>query len=142
MSDLIKIIKDKCVGCALCVPACPFAAITMIDKKAVIDLAKCTICGACKEVCKFDAIEITKPQQKTTIDLSDYKDVWVFIEKELGKIAGVSFELLGKAQELAKDLNGKVVAVFLGDNIKEEAKTLISRGADKVIVVERKELGQ
>ncbi len=35
-------------------------AITIVDKKAVIDLDKCTLCGACPSSCKFKAIEITK----------------------------------------------------------------------------------
>ena len=56
--DPIHIILDKCVGCRLCVKACPFAAITMVEKKAVIELTKCTLCGACVKACKFDAIEM------------------------------------------------------------------------------------
>lgn len=139
MSDPIKVIVEKCIGCGLCVKACPFSAITITDKKAIIDLSKCNLCGACKDACKFEAIAIFKPQIAKS-DLSSYKDVWVFIESERGKISGVSFELLGKARELARDLNSKVVAVFLGSNLKEKAKVLISKGADKVILVDKPEL--
>ncbi|MEI8349582.1 MAG: FAD-binding protein [Candidatus Omnitrophota bacterium] len=139
MSDAIKIIVDKCVGCGLCLKVCPFSAITLAHKKAVIDVAKCNLCGACKDSCKFSAITIFKPQI-VKADFSSYKDVWVFVERERDKIAGVSFELLGKARELAKDLHCKVVAVLLGKNVKEKAQMLIQKGADKVIVVERNEL--
>lgn len=139
MSDSIKVILEKCVGCGLCVRVCPFSAITIADKKAVIDLAKCNLCGACKDACKFQAITIFKPQI-IKADFSSYKDVWVFVESERGKISGVSFELLGKARELARDLHSKVVAVFLGKDIKEKAQTLIHKGADKVIVVDKPEL--
>jgi len=139
MSDSIKVIVEKCIGCGLCVKVCPFSAITVVNKKAIIDLAKCNLCGACKDACKFEAIAIFKPQI-AKIDFSSYKDVWVFVESEKGKISGVSFELLGKARELANDLHSKVVAVFLGKNIKEKAQTLISKGADKVILVDKPEL--
>jgi electron transfer flavoprotein alpha subunit len=139
MNDAIKVIVEKCTGCGLCVKACPFSAITMVGKKAIIDLAKCNLCGACKDACKFQAIVIFKPQI-IKADHSAYKDVWVFIEREQTKIAGVSFELLGKARTLAKDLHGKVVAVFLGHKIKDKTELLIQKGADKVILVEKREL--
>ena len=35
------------------------------------------------------------------------KDVWVFIEHQGQKIQDVSLELIGKAAELAKDLNSR-----------------------------------
>jgi electron transfer flavoprotein alpha subunit len=139
MDTGIKIIVEKCVGCGLCVKACPFSAITVVNKKAIIDLAKCNLCGACKEACTFEAIVIVKPQGVKK-DFSSYKDVWVFIEREQEKIAGVSYELLGRAHGLAKDLHGKVVAVFLGAGIKTKAQELIHKGADKVICVDKKEL--
>ena len=53
----IKIIKDNCKGCSLCVKACPFDALKMEDRKAVVDEGKCTNCNACVAKCKFDAIE-------------------------------------------------------------------------------------
>jgi len=131
----IKILKDKCTGCTLCLNVCPFAAISMKEKKAVIDPDKCTLCGACVDSCKFGAIELKRSTSKTP-DIEHYKGIWVFGEQKRGKIQPVVFELLGKAQELAKKLKTDVTCVILGSGIKEKAETLIHRGADKVIVVD------
>jgi electron transfer flavoprotein alpha subunit len=139
-NDMIKVLDEKCIGCELCVKACPFGAITMSAKKAVIDLAKCNLCGACVEKCKFDAIVIQKKEEKRVIDLSSYKDVWVFCEQKKGKVQSVSFELLGKGRELADKLSVDLCAVLLGDSMEKECQELISRGADKVFLVDSPKL--
>lgn len=45
------------------------------------------------------------------------KNVYVFAEQRDGVIQKVAYELIGKAKELAADLNQEVVAVVLGDGI-------------------------
>ena len=139
-NDAIKILDEKCTGCALCVKTCPFGAITMEAKKAVIDLAKCNLCGACVDACKFDAIVIQEKEEKAAADLSSYKDVWVFCEQKKGKCQSVSFELLGKGRELADKLDVDLCAVLLGDDMEKESGELIARGADKVYLVDSPKL--
>lgn len=70
----------------------------------------------------------------------DYKDVYVFAEQRNGVIQSVAYELLGKANDLAKELGHKVVALLLGYGIKDQAQSLIEMGADEVIVVDSPEL--
>jgi len=137
----IQVLNDKCVGCGLCVKACPFGAITLANKKAVIDLHKCTLCGACVPTCKFKAILLEKPQAAVVgKDLSGYKGVWVFAEQKKGKEQSVAFELIGKARELAQKLNTHVSAVLIGNEVEKEAQLLISCGVDTVYLVESPQL--
>jgi electron transfer flavoprotein alpha subunit len=135
----IRVLDDKCVGCKLCVKACPFGAIVVENKLARIDLTKCTLCGACVEACKFDAIELRKPTGQAR-DLSAYRDVWVFAEQDDGKIQSVTYELLGEGRKLADALGMQLCAVLLGSGVRDLIPQLIARGADTVYVVDRPEL--
>ena len=71
---------------------------------------------------------------------SDSRDVWVFVEQEDGKLADISLELLGKAQELARQLNSQVCGLLCGHQIGELAEPVIRHGADRVFVADHPEL--
>ncbi len=68
------------------------------------------------------------------------KNVWVFCEQRDGEIQSVAFELLGASRELVEKTNEKVIAILLGNNIKEKASELIAYGADEVHVVDDERL--
>jgi electron transfer flavoprotein alpha subunit len=138
-NNTITVIIDKCTGCTLCVRSCPFGAIHMANKKAVIDMARCNLCGACVPVCKFKSIELNK-EAIAKKDLSLYRDVWVFCEQKKGVIQTISFELLGEGKKLAGKLGSKLCAVILGHDIESKATDLSARGADRIYVVDAPEL--
>ncbi len=61
-------------------------------------------------------------------------DILVVAEHEENRIHPITFELLGKANELSNKLNGKVRAVILGKGIGDMANELVYHGADIVHV--------
>ncbi len=165
----IQIIVEECTGCTLCVEACPFDAIRIMDKsedsglasfsqshklgngglasdsqshkKAVIDLNKCNLCGACVPACKFKAVLLEEGEKPApNSNLKDYKGIWVFVEQKNGKIQSVAYELLGKAQELAKKLHCDVSGVLIGHNLKDQLDEIIWHGADNIYLVEAPEI--
>ncbi len=52
----LRVEEDNCVGCKSCMRlGCP--AISVKNKKAVIDTTLCVGCGVCQQLCKFDALQ-------------------------------------------------------------------------------------
>ncbi len=74
------------------------------------------------------------------MNLEEYKGVYVFAQQVDNELSSIALELLGKANDLAKDLNTEVTAVLLGSGIKNLVDELAEYGADKVIVVDDPEL--
>jgi electron transfer flavoprotein alpha subunit len=72
--------------------------------------------------------------------MRDSRDVWVFIEQDVGGIAAVSLELLSKAQNLAARLGSRVSALLMGHDIEHLAATVIHHGADLVFLADHPEL--
>ena len=64
------------------------------------------------------------------------RDIYVFAEQRDGNIQKVAFELIGKGRELAGALDQKVVAVLVGNEVKDKADSLIKAGADRVVVID------
>ena len=73
-------------------------------------------------------------------NLEAYKGVFVFAQQVDNVISNIAYELIGKGQELAKDLGVEVTAVLVGSDVKGLADQLAEYGADKVIVVDDPEL--
>lgn len=81
--------------------------------------------------------EVIKPrvQSKDNRQQKRYS-IWVVAEVVDGKIRPVTFELLGRAIQLAEKIRGEVVAVLIGHQVKPHAKTLSAHGAERVYVAD------
>ncbi|MHA1728355.1 MAG: FAD-binding protein [Promethearchaeota archaeon] len=135
---MINVDKEKCTGCGMCEQACPFGAIKIVEKLAVIG-DECTLCGACVQVCNFDAITIQR-KKVDNIEFSQFKDIWIVAEIKNNKIRNVSFELLGKAIALAEELKQDPCVILLGNNAKKFIEEFSDKGAKKIYVAEHEAL--
>lgn len=134
----VNVLKEACKGCSICVKSCPFQAITMDGRLAVIG-SGCTGCGVCVEKCPFQAIEKTE-EEKEAGNLEEYHDVWVFAEQRDQEIMPVAVELLGEGRKLADEIGCSLCAVLCGSKIGHLAAELFEYGADKVYLADAPEL--
>lgn len=134
----IKVDEEKCNGCGACERVCPFVAIKIINKIASIGI-ECTLCGACVSQCNFGAISIERKKVEKE-DLSLFRDIWIFAEQKDNKVRNVSYELLGKAIELANELGQDACVLLVGNNVKRFIEDLSKLGAKKIYVAEHEAL--
>ncbi|MBQ3419383.1 MAG: electron transfer flavoprotein subunit alpha/FixB family protein [Erysipelotrichaceae bacterium] len=117
---------------------CPFGALTYKDGKIDIS-AGCKLCKICvnrgpKGVITFEE------EKKVLINKDEYKGVCVYADIDHGITHKVTFELIGKAKELASVINHPVYAIVIGYNTKKNVDELLSYGVDKVFVYDHKGL--
>ncbi len=145
--EVAEIIPDKCIACQICIGECPVGAIELSPEGvARVDPEVCVGCGKCFESCPVDAVKFEKKKRKGLAreergapkgeGLKLYQDVGVFIETVDGEGAPVSWELVGKARELAQQLGVKVLGLLLGENVESAAGEAIAYGCDEVHVVD------
>ncbi len=130
----VRLIVDKCSGCRLCLRACPYGAIEIVDAKAFFTDA-CNQCGACASSCKFGAIEMQVTFTRE-VDTSQYHGLWVIAEHLNGEFRRGTYELLGEGRRLADKLGTELSAVLLGENVETLVPVLIAHGADKVYLAQ------
>lgn len=67
---------------------------------------------------------------------ANQKNIWVYVEQTLGKLAAGSLEVLGKAYRLGQEARLEVSAVLLGKDVGHVAEELLSYGPNKVLLVD------
>lgn len=118
---------------------CPFGAIEFDGKEVTINEA-CRICKICVRRGPEGVFEFIDDVKKE-IDKSKWVGVTVYIEHNGKKIHPVSFELIGKAKELAAVINHPVYAVLITDDANKFKDEILSYGVDKLFVYEHSLLG-
>jgi electron transfer flavoprotein alpha subunit len=117
------------------VEICPFNAISFSDGKLDIS-SGCKMCKMCvrKGQGLVDFVEEAKE-----IDKSLWKGICVYADCSAGTIHRVTFELIGKAKELAAVTGHPVYALIIGNNTADCARQLLHYGLDKVFVYDHPE---
>lgn len=119
------------------VSICPFGALE--DNNGSLEInSNCKMCKLCVKNGE-GAVEFIE-EKVQAIDKSKWQGITVYVDHVEGEIHPVTFELIGKARELAKKINQKVYCLFIGYNIKDKAEELLHYGVDEVMVYDKKEL--
>ena len=113
------------------VKVCPFGAISYEGGNIDISSA-CKMCKLCvkKGGGLVDFVEDAAP----TVDKSQWNGVCVYVDHHEGDIHRVTYELIGKARELASVIGHEVYALMIGSGIELAAEKLLHYGVDKVFV--------
>jgi len=130
---LLNILKDKCIGCGVCVEVCPFGALELVDDIAVVN-ENCTACGACVDECPVSALILERPESDEEVDLTAYQGVWVWVEQFQGEACSISWEMMGQGRIIADQLGTQLTACVLGHNVRKIAEQAIQYGADRVFL--------
>lgn len=116
---------------------CPFGAIEEVNGKIEIG-AGCKMCKLCVKNGPKGAFEFIE-EKKVGINKDEWKGITVYVDHHEGEIHPVTYELIGKAREMATKINHPVYCVFVGHNIKDKCDTLLSYGVDEVFVYDDEE---
>ncbi|WP_027632215.1 electron transfer flavoprotein subunit alpha [Clostridium hydrogeniformans] len=131
--------QEKVVNIDDIIKICPFGALE--NNKGQLDInSSCKMCRLCVNKGPKGAVEYIEDEEIVEIDKSKWNGVLVYVDHVDGEIHPVTYELIGKARELANKVNHKVYCIFIGDNIKEKAEELLHYGVDEVMVYDDAEL--
>ena len=119
------------------IETCPFKAISYVDGKLDIN-AGCKLCKMC--VRTSNGVITFEEDVVNSVNKDEYKGICVYVDSDHGNIHPISFELIGKALQLAKVINHPVYALLIGNNTDDNAKELLEYGVDKVFVYEHEKL--
>ena len=116
---------------------CPFGAIE--DNNGKIEIgAGCKMCKMCVKNGPKGAFEFIE-EKKASINKDEWKGITVYVDHHEGEIHPVTYELIGKAREMAAKINHPVYCVFVGHNIKDKCDNLLAYGVDEVFVYDNEE---
>ncbi len=135
----LKIHQNKISDPQAVIKICPFGALELKENGEVDINAACKLCKICVKKGPEGAFEFIE-DEKPSINKDEWQDITVYVEHSKGSIHPVTYELLGKANELAEKTDQNVNALYIGSNIEENASQIHHYGAQKVYIYDYEEL--
>lgn len=80
--------EERCIGCEVCVEACPNGAISQSGGSLSISVDRCTVCGDCVRACPAEALEIVGREMTVAEVMAEIEKDIVFYDQSGG---GVTF---------------------------------------------------
>lgn len=110
---------------------CPFGALKVSGQGLEVG-ESCRMCRLCIKKGRGAVAEVS--DERVSVNKDEWKGIAVFADFSHGRIHPVSFELIGKARELAEVTGHPVYAVLMGNGTQEAAERLAESGVQKVFV--------
>jgi electron transfer flavoprotein alpha subunit len=117
---------------------CPFGAIAE-ENGDLVSTSACKMCKICVKKGPEGAAVLIE-EEGTVVDKSQWNGIAVYVDHSDGDIHPVTYELIGKARELASKIGHQVFCVFMGTDISDKAEELLHYGVDKVYVYDNPKL--
>lgn len=135
---MVKLIinQEKITDVASFLSLCPFGALEVENGVVAINAA-CKMCKLCVKKGPEGAAVLIEDVQAPSVDKSEWKGIAVYVDHIEGDIHPVTFELVGKARELADKVGHKVYCIFMGSDISHKANELLYYGVDEVFVYDQ-----
>lgn len=115
------------------VDLCPFGAICWSEEHGLEITAGCKVCKICVRKGPAGVFEYQE-EAVSPIDKQNWRGIAVFAEATDGRIHPVTFELLGKAHELASRASQPVIVLLIGTQA--QAEELLHYNVDQVFLYE------
>lgn len=117
------------------VALCPFGAISY--QNGTLDIS--SGCKLCKQCVRKGQGVVEFVEEVKGIDKSQWNGICVYADCTDGNIHRVTFELCGKARELAQVTGHPVYALIIGHQMQDCAQKLLHYGVDKVFIYDHPE---
>lgn len=111
---------------------CPFQAIESIAGKLTIN-ESCRLCRICERQGPPGVVEYQEVAEvRPLINKQAWRGIAVYADHVDGVLHPVTFELIGKAVELAKEIDQPVYVILIGNDINDSAAELLHYGVQAV----------